>query len=45
MDFVDKIDQLLIEKNLKREVLAEYIGVTPSVFSMWKKRGIILRLI
>jgi transcriptional regulator with XRE-family HTH domain len=38
MDFIERMDNLLIEKNIKRETLAEYVGLSVGVFSMWKKR-------
>lgn len=41
MDFVERIDQLLKEKNLKRSALCDDLGLTHSAISDWKKRGTI----
>ena len=41
MDFVERIDQLLKEKNLQRSALCDDLGLTHSAISDWKKRGTI----
>lgn len=41
MDFVERIDQLLKEKNLKRSALCEAVGIDSTSISVWKKRGTI----
>ncbi len=41
MDFVDRIDEKLKEKNLKRVAMLEDIGVDTSIMTAWKKRGTI----
>lgn len=41
MDFVEKIDQKLKEKNLKRISLCDDLGITHSALTDWKKRGTI----
>lgn len=41
MDFVDRIDEKLKEKNLKRAAMLEDIGVDTSIMTAWKKRGTI----
>lgn len=41
MDFVERIDQKLKEKNLKRAAMLEDIGVDISLMTAWKKRGTI----
>ena len=41
MEFVERIDDLLKEKNLKRAALCDAIGLTHSAITDWKKRGTI----
>lgn len=41
MDFVERIDQKLKEKNLKRVAMLEDIGIDTSIMTAWKKRGTI----
>lgn len=41
MDFVERIDLLLKEKNLKRSALCDDLELTHSAISDWKKRGTI----
>ncbi|MDD5789246.1 MAG: helix-turn-helix transcriptional regulator [Spirochaetia bacterium] len=41
MDFVERIDELLKEKNLKRAALCDDLGLTHSAITDWKKRGTI----
>ena len=41
MDFVERIDQKLKEKNLKRAAMLEDIGIDTSIMTAWKKRGTI----
>lgn len=41
MDFVERIDQKLKEKNLKRISLCDDLGITHSALTDWKKRGTI----
>lgn len=41
MDFVDRIDEKLKEKNLKRISLCDDLGITHSALTDWKKRGTI----
>lgn len=41
MNFVERIEEKLIEKNLKRIALCEEIGITNQSISDWKKRGTI----
>ncbi len=41
MEFTERIESLLEEKNEKRAHLAEVIGVTNQSFTDWKKRGTI----
>ncbi|WP_443741415.1 helix-turn-helix domain-containing protein [Treponema berlinense] len=41
MDFVERIDLLLKEKNLKRSALCEAVEIDSTSISVWKKRGTI----
>lgn len=41
MDFVERIDELLKAKNLKRAALCDDLGLTHSAITDWKKRGTI----
>lgn len=41
MDFVERIDEKLKAKNLKRIALCEYLELTHSALTDWKKRGTI----
>ena len=41
MDFVERIDLLLKERNLKRSALCDDLELTHSAISDWKKRGTI----
>ena len=41
MDFVDRIDSVLKEKNIKRAAMCEAVGIDSSIMSVWKKRGTI----
>ncbi|WP_178842421.1 helix-turn-helix domain-containing protein [uncultured Treponema sp.] len=41
MEFVERIDNLLKEKNLKRAALCDDLGLTHSAITDWKKRGTI----
>lgn len=41
MDFVDRIDLKLKERNLKRASLCEEVNITHSALTDWKKRGTI----
>lgn len=41
MEFVERIDSILKEKNLKRIALCEYLGLTHSALTDWNKRGTI----
>ena len=41
MEFVERIDNLLKEKNLKRAALCDAVGLTHSAITDWKKRGTI----
>ena len=39
--FVDRIEQLLVKKNLKRSAFAKSVGVTNQAFTDWRRRGTI----
>lgn len=41
MEFIDRIETLLEEKNEKRAHLAKAVGVSNQSFTDWKKRGTI----
>lgn len=41
MDFVDRIDELLRKKNLKRIAMCDDLGITHSAVTDWKRRGTI----
>lgn len=41
MDFVERIDLLLKERNLKRSALCEAVEIDSTSISVWKKRGTI----
>ena len=41
IDFVDRIEKLLVQKNLKRTVFAKSVGVTNQAFTDWRRRGTI----
>lgn len=41
MEFVDRIDLKLKEKNLKRVAMCEDIGIDTSIMTAWNKRGTI----
>lgn len=41
MEFVDRIDLKLKEKNLKRVSMCEDIGIDTSIMTAWSKRGTI----
>lgn len=41
MEFVERIDNLLKEKNLKRAALCDAVGIDVTSISAWKKRGTI----
>ena len=41
MEFVERIDELLKEKNLKRAALCDAVGIDVTSISAWKKRGTI----
>lgn len=41
MDFVDRIDECLKQKNLKRVAMCEDLEITHSALTDWKKRGTI----
>ena len=38
-DIVDRIDDLLKQRNLKRLVVAQYEGISLQSFTDWKRRG------
>lgn len=40
-EFVDRIEQQLLLKNLKRTAFARSVGVTNQAFTDWKRRGTI----
>lgn len=40
-DFVERIEQLLVKKNLKRTAFAKSVGVTNQAFTDWRRRGTI----
>lgn len=39
--FIDRIEQLLAQKNIKKTAFAKIVGVTNQAFSDWKRRGTI----
>lgn len=41
MDFIDRIDEKLKEKQLKRLTLCDELGITHSAISDWKRRNTI----
>lgn len=41
LGFVDRIEQQLLRKNLKRTAFARSVGVTNQAFTDWKRRGTI----
>ena len=41
IEFVERIEQQLIKKNLKRTAFAKSVGVTNQAFTDWKRRGTI----
>ncbi len=41
MEFVERIDKKLKEKNIKRVGMCEDIGIDTSIMTAWKKRGTI----
>lgn len=41
IDFVDRIEQQLLRKNIKRTAFAKTVGVTNQAFTDWKRRGTI----
>ena len=41
IEFVDRIEQILVKKNLKRTAFAKSVGVTNQAFTDWRRRGTI----
>lgn len=41
MNFVERIDEKLKEKNIKRVGMCEDVGIDTSIMTAWKKRGTI----
>lgn len=41
MDFVDRIDELLEKKNLKRSAMCQDLNINHAALTAWKKRGTI----
>lgn len=38
-DIVERIDEILKRKNLKRQAIADFLGISTQSFTHWSKRG------